>query len=196
MTTRGFYSAVEHRDAPGYVMVRARCRADLERLLEPTTPEIVTLGIGPIVATLTNADYPYRVTMPRTTWATLLALMAADVTYDNFKHAVARELGEVRERVYMRCWGALLAIEQEDGRVQERNARETFLAAWDAEPGALCRRDERCLRDDGHEGPCDGRPAFATSLGDDICAACGAGVDEPCRHGPGPTGDGLTSCGR
>ena len=29
----------------------------------------------------------------------------------------------------------------------------------------------------------------------DHCPACGAPPDEPCRLGPGPTGDGHTSCG-
>jgi hypothetical protein len=27
------------------------------------------------------------------------------------------------------------------------------------------------------------------------CPVCGAEVDEPCRRGPGLTGDGATSCG-
>jgi hypothetical protein len=146
MTTRGFYSAVQHRDRPGHVMVRARCRADLDRLLE-----IVQVDPAPeIVATLTNADYPYRVTMSAPAWETALYMLVQEITYPNFKHAVAQEQGEARERVYMRCWGALLAIEQEDGGVA---AAKALQAGYAVDTG-WCEHEDWCIRAPGHDGAC------------------------------------------
>lgn len=98
-STRGFYSAVAHRDAPELVLVRARVREDLQALGEL---------IGPLEILATpDADYPFRAAVPRERWSAALVLLAAEIDYDNFKNAVAERQGSRREAVYHRVWAAL-----------------------------------------------------------------------------------------
>ncbi len=48
----GFFSAVEHRDNPDQLMVRARCREDIQRLAGKLAAEVVHTP---------EADYAYRI---------------------------------------------------------------------------------------------------------------------------------------
>jgi hypothetical protein len=128
MTPIGFYSVVAHRDKPQRVLVRARCRQDLERLLELDTaglPPSRAAFPAPIVQTL-QADYPYRVELGRKRWEHLAGLLARHVDYPNFKDAVKDRQGPARAGVYTSVWGALHRIEHEDQ--DPRVARPTSAA--------------------------------------------------------------------
>lgn len=105
-TTIGFYSAVEHRDLNG-ILVRARARVDLERLLDIGT----TADAGAIEHT-PAADYPFRVLMPRAAWAATVAELAHLIDYDNFKGAVGNT-NPARASLYHRVWAVLRGIEAE-----------------------------------------------------------------------------------
>jgi len=124
MTDIGFYSAVEHRDDDTLVMVRARARADLERLIEllerDTAPEIIE-GIK-------GADYPARIVLAKAEWAKVVERLAWDIDYDNFKNAVGQRCGYERAGTYSAVWGRLLAIERE-GR--EGVESDGFQMEWD-----------------------------------------------------------------
>lgn len=103
ITTRGFYSAVEHTDDPDRLLVRARCRADLDNLSDLVPGEPVFLE---------DADYPWRVETTRAVWRAALAALADEVTYPNFKSAVPEP---VHHDAYLRVWGALKSLEALDG---------------------------------------------------------------------------------
>ena len=114
MTPIGFYSVGAHRDKPQRVLVRARCRQDLERLLELDVGGLNDILLRqPIVQTL-QADYPYRVELPRMAWEAAALRLAEMVDYPNFKDAVKQRQGKDRADVYMSVWGALHRIERED----------------------------------------------------------------------------------
>lgn len=102
----GFFSAVEHRDEPDRVMVRARFKGDLERLC-------LKHGLKPEVSVTSDADYRYRATFLKTLWAEIVRREAEAIDYDNFKDAVHE--GTVRDRAYMGCWSALLRAQGEKG---------------------------------------------------------------------------------
>lgn len=103
MTTGGFYSAVEHRDNPELVLVRARAKGDLKRLKE----YVPTLKIRED----RGADYRWRTTMTRDEWASVLVALSTTIDYDNFKNAVRRKHSVKREGIYHRVWAALTRIE-------------------------------------------------------------------------------------
>lgn len=106
MTPLGFFSAVEKRGdrEANMLTIRARSIADLEALVETySLPTKVTKGGG--------TDYPCRITIERAKWAGIVADMALEVNYSNFKDAVKARQGAARASVYSRVWSALLSIE-------------------------------------------------------------------------------------
>lgn len=109
-TDFGFFSAVQHRDDPTKVMVRARARADLQSLLDRND------FVGDVdIVTTPAADYPYRIVVDKTDWTAAVARAASSVDYDNFKGAVAARQGWNRADAYHHVWHACHAImSQED----------------------------------------------------------------------------------
>lgn len=106
MTKQGFYSSVAHRGNPDIMLIRTRAREDLEAL-EAQLP-----GVSDRIYSDQMADYLYRVELTRGEWVMVLARISGEVDYDNFKSAVAREMGSERAHVYHRCWDALTRIER------------------------------------------------------------------------------------
>lgn len=103
-TKHGFFSAVCARRGtgghgqpvdPGRIMVRARDRRHLEELKSRFPAQ---LGSCEIVAT-PEADYACRLFVGKPAWAQVLAALAEETDYDNFKSEVARHQGP-RGRAY------------------------------------------------------------------------------------------------
>ena len=94
----GFFSAVQHIDAPGTVHVRARFAGDLERLCGAH-------GVKPCVQVTPSADYRFRMDFPRETWARIVSEEAAAIDYTNFKAAVHD--GTARDEAYFGAWVAM-----------------------------------------------------------------------------------------
>ena len=68
-------------NAPRKLMIRARVRKHLE-LLQRDHP---TLRRYPIIKSEPGRDYAFRMIVPRTTFARVMAAMAAGIDYGNFK---------------------------------------------------------------------------------------------------------------
>jgi hypothetical protein len=102
-TTKGFYSVVEHRDDPDYLLIRCRVKSDLENLLDhmPTMEMVETK----------NADYRYRAVVPRREWLATMLELGDELDYDNFKDAVKKRQGAERSSVYLRVWQVLLHLQ-------------------------------------------------------------------------------------
>ena len=103
MTTRGFYSAVAHKTDDEMVTVRARVREDLDALRE-FIPTIEVIGGE-------GTDYAFRAHVLRDDWEEAIAEIASEIDYTNYKDAVTERQGVERHDVYMRVWGALLALQ-------------------------------------------------------------------------------------
>ena len=71
--------------APRKLMVRARVRKHLE-LLQRDHP---SLRRYPIIRSEPGRDYAFRMIVPRTTFARVMAAMVAKLNYGNFKSAAA-----------------------------------------------------------------------------------------------------------
>jgi hypothetical protein len=94
----GFFSAVCARQGdgkhgqpvdPDRIMVRARVRGHLEAL-KKRLPDL--LGQCDI-QDLAGTDYAYRLFVQKSAWVQVLAKLAEETDYDNFKSEVAHHLG-------------------------------------------------------------------------------------------------------
>ena len=100
MTTRGFYSAVQHRDDPTKVMIRARCVEDIDALAE-LIPDAEPYHTP-------NADYAWRIVTSASNWVGALTTMALEVDYPNFKNAVK---SPKHHAAYSSVWGTMLRLD-------------------------------------------------------------------------------------
>ncbi|MBW7927602.1 MAG: hypothetical protein H3C58_05830 [Fimbriimonadaceae bacterium] len=112
-TKHGFFSAVcawqgdgtTHQPMdPDRVVVRARVQSHLEAL-KRRFPE--QLGACDILSS-PNRDYPYRIVVAKPEWTSVLAGLAEELDYDNFKGEVRRLEGSTPyERALHKVWGVM-----------------------------------------------------------------------------------------
>ena len=96
-STDGFISIVQHRELPDMLMVRARVRKDLLSLFKEEQ----------IIETL-DADYRFRVLVPKKEMAALVAQKILDLDYPNFKSKVARVPSQQDKlTAYHEIWGVM-----------------------------------------------------------------------------------------
>lgn len=98
-TKYGFFSAVCARQGSGRrgqpvdsdrMMIRARDRGHLEALQKRFS---ALLGACDVQES-SDTDYAFRIFIPKAVWSQVLATLAEEVDYDNFKSAVARYQGK------------------------------------------------------------------------------------------------------
>ncbi len=106
LTTQGFYSVVEDRDDPHWLLVRARTRADLEALGEQV--EGLEIFDDP------DADYRWRARLLREEWIAAAAQLAHAIDYPNFKQAVDERQGPRRAWLYEKVWLVLRRLGRAD----------------------------------------------------------------------------------
>jgi len=99
-TRYGFYSAVCARQGdgdhgqpvnPDRITVRARMRQHLEALRGGFQD---LLGECEIMES-SSTDYAFRIFVPKSTWAQVMAELTQDMDYDNFKSKAASQQGSV-----------------------------------------------------------------------------------------------------
>jgi hypothetical protein len=117
-----FVSAVQDRDYPDRVCVRARNRAHLVRLF----PRSAILGTP-------DADYAYRVFVTKAEFADVLVNRVQTLDYPNFKNSVQ---DTALHSLYEGFWSAHRAY-------QERVADRSRHFAWDADDVQITKRGER-----------------------------------------------------
>jgi len=109
----GFASAVQHLDKPGWVLVRARDRGDLEEFCSVARDCDVPGFSEEEIEENRSADYRFRMTVKDEDWAELVMVIAVGIDYPNFKNVVA-EVDQDRAAVYSSVWSELLKIQQPD----------------------------------------------------------------------------------
>jgi hypothetical protein len=105
-TPIGFFSVVADRGGKG-VWVRARFEGDLERLRDQVLPTMAAIAETP------DADYRFRVLVPRRQWTAAARRLAERIDYDNFKTEVARHDPD-RAHLYMGVWSHLRRAQEAD----------------------------------------------------------------------------------
>jgi hypothetical protein len=106
-TETGFVSAVQHRENPDYLMVRARDRESLVQLSEMTETEIKSTP---------DADYPYRLTATKEDVKSWMNDSIDFLGYSNFKNQVAITRGKNYARTLGSVWSTMHDVEDEEAR--------------------------------------------------------------------------------
>lgn len=114
----GFYSVVVNPTNTDQMQVRARAEDDLKKLISFCQRRGVR--VQDEIKEYPNADYPYRVFMPRDAWPKLASELAKTVDYTNFKSTVADAF---RHNLYMRVWGIMQGL-------TPKHADENQLGLW------------------------------------------------------------------
>jgi hypothetical protein len=108
-TRRGFFSVVNHSYKPGHLLVRARVREDIDnmaRLLAQESGRPFTPLVTP------DADYRYRLEVPRADFARAMARLVEELDYPNFKTAVHGD--PRRDRAYGRVWSVMAELQEDE----------------------------------------------------------------------------------
>jgi hypothetical protein len=135
-TKYGFYSVVEHNDDLQILMVRARSRDDLVNLCELAdavrrdykSASVEGFDTDKIVHT-PQADYHWRLIVPRQAWMELSLRLMTEIDYGNFKNAVAKRNRE-RADLYHEVWATLLDIHREGEDDRWELSDERALEDW------------------------------------------------------------------
>lgn len=121
-TRDGFFSAVKDQYCgENELMVRARVRDDLERFCDREALDPNDIMEFP------QADYRFRIKVPRGRWIAYVGTMAHDIDYPNFKGTVISRDHD-RHTAYMECWRALhdwqvVAQRRTEGKGQGKKSR-------------------------------------------------------------------------
>ena len=119
-TRYGFFSAVCARQGngkhgqpidPNRIMVRARVRAHLESLKMRFGDLLGPCGIEEH----TGTDYAFRIFVAKPVWVQVLAALAEETAYDNFKSEVTRHQGRkgaAYERALHEVWHAMHKLQR------------------------------------------------------------------------------------
>lgn len=99
----GFVSVVQHRDKPGFVLVRGRTEADVTNFRDACGGP----RVGYPVEHTPEADYLYRVAMPAVIATSGMVVLMGGIDYGNFKNAVHERDEPTRDRAMMRVWQAM-----------------------------------------------------------------------------------------
>ena len=89
-----FVSAVQDRDNPDQLCVRARIKGDLEALFGADTKVIETH----------DSDYRFRTFLPKSVVSEIVAKNIENIEYDNFKNSVT---DHDRHEAYLDVWTAM-----------------------------------------------------------------------------------------
>ena len=111
-TQYGFVSAVDNKQVPGKLAVRAR---DKEAL------EILSIATGAEIQEFKGTDYEYRVHVTREDFTKWLTMHVETLDYSNFKSRIWASRGEVYHDACSDVWGAMLQVS--DKRKTRRVAR-------------------------------------------------------------------------
>mgnify|MGYP000856178856 CR=1 FL=1 len=100
----GFYSVVHKEPCKKEeLLIRARAWEDIDALRQVLKDRYSFEGV---VIDTPEADYAYRMVVPRQTFALFILNAAVAVRYDNFKNTISIN-DHPRHNAYMRCWKAM-----------------------------------------------------------------------------------------
>jgi hypothetical protein len=96
----GFYSVIHKPPCKkDKLLVRARCREDIERLSKKLSRTYNFKGTVIESSKMVNV---YRMIVPREIWASFMARTAMELDYDNFKDTIPSK-DHLRHEAYFRC---------------------------------------------------------------------------------------------
>jgi hypothetical protein len=110
-TTDGFYSTVQDRNDKSRLVVRCRTKVDALNLVEWLGDHDIT---AITMAHTPDADYEWRLFIPRHAWAMYLIDATQHLDYPNFKNAVAERQGLERADIYHDVWQVMWEFQEDN----------------------------------------------------------------------------------
>lgn len=108
-TRTGFYSVTDEPKKPHHFLVRARVKADLERL----AVELGASGATVRIEETPERDYGYRMVVHKADFVKVLVDQLMEIDYTNVKDAI--DLGEPeRHTAMLRTWAAMSSLQPGD----------------------------------------------------------------------------------
>lgn len=104
-TKDGFFSIVQHKDDPNYLMVRARVREDIQRAFGPSD-----------IKESEGSDYRFRKVVPRPVVADYMSKAVAEIDYTSVKDEIDQGEKDRHDMLY-KVWAAHMGLQRE--RYQE-----------------------------------------------------------------------------
>ena len=103
-TKEGVFSAVWDKYCRGdEVMIRAHCKDDLCRLAK----RIIGYCDDDLIFETEDADYRYRIKIPKTIWSEYLADCALQIDYPSVKKNIIPDNDPLRKDAYYQVWETL-----------------------------------------------------------------------------------------
>jgi hypothetical protein len=103
-TRDGFFSAVFDKYCKrGELMIRSRCKDDLDRL----SKKLRGYSDKSAILEIKHADYHYRMKILKHEWADYLINCAFDIDYANVKDNIIPAGDDLRKDAYYHVWTAL-----------------------------------------------------------------------------------------
>jgi hypothetical protein len=120
-TTDGFFSTVIDKMEPGRMLIRARCEKDINNLFTKYRKACPSMRKPTSDDT---RDYRYRLSISKPDWVKLVAELASNVDYPNFKAAIhQRPDQENKGRPYLDIWSIMHAVQINEKRHNRKPKR-------------------------------------------------------------------------
>jgi hypothetical protein len=121
-TKEGVFSAVWDKYCRGdEVMIRAHSKEDLCRLAK----RIIGYCDEELIFEVEDADYRYRIKMPKTVWSEYLADCALQIDYPSVKKNIIPDNDPLRKDAYYQVWESLFRWRSKKD-LQNRNSGNTM----------------------------------------------------------------------
>jgi len=109
-TLDGFFSTVIDLQEPGRMLIRARCEKDIKNLHRRFRAKCPSMRRPTSDET---RDYRWRLSISKRDWVKLVAELANEVHYPNFKSAVhQRPDQDNKSRPYLEIWSIMHALQE------------------------------------------------------------------------------------
>lgn len=107
-TKVGFYSVVQHKNRKNCYIVRARCREDIENLING----IPSINNESVVETR-DADYRFRLNINKYQFNALMGFLSNSVDYPNFKDEI-KSSKQQKDKLsfYTKIWFTMLQFQE------------------------------------------------------------------------------------
>jgi hypothetical protein len=137
VSTIGFFSVVQDRQKRGFVLVRARAKADIWNLYRQFSTAYKGGRTRRFKMTKPKAaehrDYRWRVGMKQRDWAAIVYRLAMRIDYGNFKDAVHDQPDQSNKNsAYLSIWSAMLRVQHMEDPGWKGNSQPYFYN-WDRE---------------------------------------------------------------
>ena len=121
--TIGCFSIVTDSMKPGWLLIRARARADIDNLYQAHSESCPSMTPP---SSDEARDYRWRLSISRKDWIKLAGLLASDVTYPNFKMAVHERADQANKKAaYAEIWWTMRRVQTDEPELDRPPKRKS-----------------------------------------------------------------------